>query len=133
MASLTADPPASQVPAAGGTATHQLTNAGAARLAFKVKSSNNNEYRLKPVFGFIEPGAAAPLEITRLVSSHCLGMPIYQRCLGRTAEGRQAGGAVRGGRRRCHRSAGSVQGRPRRWRGRDPDQGRIDHIRGYII
>ncbi|KAH7729778.1 MFP1-beta [Aphelenchoides avenae] len=66
MASLTADPPAAQVPAGGGTSTHQLTNAGASRLAFKVKSSNNNEYRLKPVFGFIEPGAAAPVEVTRL-------------------------------------------------------------------
>jgi len=30
-----------------------------------VKSSNNADYRVKPVFGFVEPGAAAPLEITR--------------------------------------------------------------------
>ncbi|KAI6202154.1 MSP domain and PapD-like domain-containing protein [Aphelenchoides besseyi] len=66
MAALAVDPPACQVPAAGGTSTHQLNNSGAARLAFKVKSSNNNEYRLKPVFGFVEPGASAPLEITRL-------------------------------------------------------------------
>ncbi|KAH7693116.1 MFP1-beta [Aphelenchoides avenae] len=66
MASLTADPPAAQVPAGGGTSTHQLTNAGATRIAFKVKSSNNTEYRLKPVFGFIEPGAATPIEVTRL-------------------------------------------------------------------
>lgn len=63
---LVADPPAAQVPAAGGASTHQLTNSGAARLAFKVKSSNNTEYRLKPVFGFVEAGASAPLEITRL-------------------------------------------------------------------
>ncbi|KAI6204701.1 Major sperm protein [Aphelenchoides besseyi] len=69
MAALAVDPPACQVPASGGTSTHQLNNTGASRLAFKVKSSNNNEYRLKPVFGFVEPGASAPLEITRLVSS----------------------------------------------------------------
>lgn len=31
-----------------------------------MKSSNNNEYRLKPVFGFVEPGASAALEVTRL-------------------------------------------------------------------
>ncbi|CAD5214879.1 unnamed protein product [Bursaphelenchus xylophilus] len=66
MASVAVDPPACQVPAAGGTSTHQLNNSGATRLAFKVKSSNNNEYRLKPVFGFIEPGASSALEITRL-------------------------------------------------------------------
>uniref|UniRef100_A0AC34RPU5 MSP domain-containing protein n=1 Tax=Panagrolaimus sp. JU765 TaxID=591449 RepID=A0AC34RPU5_9BILA len=53
MAALAADPPAAQVPAAGGASTHNLVNSGASRLAFKVKSSNNNEYRLKPVFGFV--------------------------------------------------------------------------------
>ena len=63
--SLIADPPAAQIPAAGGNSTHQLNNTGTDRLAFKVKSSNNNEYRIKPVFGFIEPGAATLLEITR--------------------------------------------------------------------
>uniref|UniRef100_A0A914QQ05 MSP domain-containing protein n=1 Tax=Panagrolaimus davidi TaxID=227884 RepID=A0A914QQ05_9BILA len=66
MAALAADPPAAAVPAAGGTSTHQLVNSGASRLAFKIKSSNNAQYRLKPVFGFVEPGASAPLEITRL-------------------------------------------------------------------
>ncbi|KAI6190547.1 Major sperm protein [Aphelenchoides bicaudatus] len=69
MAALTVDPPAAAVPAAGGSSTHQLTNPGATKLAFKVKSSNNNEYRLKPVFGFVEPGASAPLEITRLAGA----------------------------------------------------------------
>ena len=66
MAALAADPPAAAVPAAGGASTHQLVNSGATRLAFKIKSSNNAQYRLKPVFGFVEPGASAPLEITRL-------------------------------------------------------------------
>uniref|UniRef100_A0A1I7XXU9 Major sperm protein n=1 Tax=Steinernema glaseri TaxID=37863 RepID=A0A1I7XXU9_9BILA len=66
MVALAADPPAAQVPASGGKSVHQLVNSGATRLAFKVKSSNNNEYRLKPVFGFVEPGASTALEITRL-------------------------------------------------------------------
>jgi hypothetical protein len=38
-------------------------------LCFQVKSSNNNEYRVKPVFGFIEPGASAALEVIRLPGS----------------------------------------------------------------
>ena len=36
---------------------------------FQVKCSNNTEYRMSPVFGFIEPGAGAPLEITRLAGA----------------------------------------------------------------
>ncbi|VDM40238.1 unnamed protein product [Toxocara canis] len=63
--SLVADPPEANVPAGGGNSMHTLTNPSAMRLAFKVKSSNNNDYRLKPVYGFVEPTANAPLEITR--------------------------------------------------------------------
>uniref|UniRef100_A0AC35TTX4 MSP domain-containing protein n=1 Tax=Rhabditophanes sp. KR3021 TaxID=114890 RepID=A0AC35TTX4_9BILA len=66
MAVLTIEPAAVEVPAAGGTSTHKLTNPGATRIAFKIKSSNNNEYRLKPVFGFVEPGAATDVVVTRL-------------------------------------------------------------------
>ncbi|KAH7725704.1 Protein SSP-35 [Aphelenchoides avenae] len=66
MASLVADPPAAQVPATGGVSVHQLVNIGTTRLAFKVKSSNNSAYRLKPVFGFVDAGAATEMEITRL-------------------------------------------------------------------
>uniref|UniRef100_A0A1I7T9B1 MSP domain-containing protein n=1 Tax=Caenorhabditis tropicalis TaxID=1561998 RepID=A0A1I7T9B1_9PELO len=51
--SLTADPPACTVPAAGGTSTHKLVNGGADKLIFKIKSSNNNEYRITPVFGYL--------------------------------------------------------------------------------
>lgn len=36
------------------------------KFSFQVKSSNNNEYRLKPVFGFVEPGASSAFEVTRL-------------------------------------------------------------------
>jgi hypothetical protein len=65
---LSIEPAQATVPSTGGTSSHQLSNTGAARLAFKVKSSNNAEYRLKPVFGFVEPGAMAELVITRTVS-----------------------------------------------------------------
>jgi len=66
MAAITIDPPLCNVQATGGSSTHQLANTVQNRLAFKVKSSNNNEYRVKPVFGFIEPGASTPLEVIRL-------------------------------------------------------------------
>ena len=65
---LTADPAAVAVAAAGAVASVKLANAGAAKIAFKVMSSNNREYRIKPVFGFVDAGAGAPVEITRLVS-----------------------------------------------------------------
>ncbi|KAK6049220.1 MSP domain protein [Cooperia oncophora] len=64
--SLTADPPSATVPAGGGTLTHNLVNSGTEKMIFKVKSSNNTEYRVKPVYGFVDPGASTPLEITRL-------------------------------------------------------------------
>ncbi|XGW24022.1 hypothetical protein V3C99_005882 [Haemonchus contortus] len=64
--SLTVDPPAAQVPAAGGKSTHTLANPGEAKMVFKVKSSNNNEYRVNPVYGFIDPAGNATLEVTRL-------------------------------------------------------------------
>uniref|UniRef100_A0A915ALB3 Major sperm protein n=1 Tax=Parascaris univalens TaxID=6257 RepID=A0A915ALB3_PARUN len=64
-ATLTADPPEANVPAAGGVSTHTLSNPSGVRLAFKVKSTNNNEYRLRPVYGFVEATGNSPLEITR--------------------------------------------------------------------
>lgn len=66
--SLTIDPPAASIPASGGKSAHTLANAGEAKVIFKVKCSNNNDYRLKPVFGFVDPAGQAPLEITRTVS-----------------------------------------------------------------
>ncbi|GMS89722.1 hypothetical protein PENTCL1PPCAC_11897, partial [Pristionchus entomophagus] len=60
------EPAAATLPAAGGASTHTLTNSEAGKIMFKIKSSNNNEYRLKPVFGFIDAGATAQVEITRL-------------------------------------------------------------------
>ncbi|CAI2354800.1 unnamed protein product [Caenorhabditis sp. 36 PRJEB53466] len=63
--SLTADPPACTVPAAGGASTHKLVNAGTDKLIFKIKSSNNNEYRITPVFGFVDPSGSKDISITR--------------------------------------------------------------------
>ncbi|TKR77404.1 hypothetical protein L596_018386 [Steinernema carpocapsae] len=59
------EPATCQVPAAGGTSTHQILNQAGARLAFKVKSSNNAQYRIKPVFGFIEDGGKTAIDIVR--------------------------------------------------------------------
>ncbi|KJH48169.1 MSP domain protein [Dictyocaulus viviparus] len=64
--SLTADPPAGVVAAAGGTLEHNLVNSGTEKLIFKVRSSNNNEYRVKPVYGFVDPSGTTTLNITRL-------------------------------------------------------------------
>ncbi|PAV91901.1 hypothetical protein WR25_21874 [Diploscapter pachys] len=69
MASLTVDPPAAQIPATGGNSTHKLVNGGAEKLIFKVKSSNNNEYRIKPVFGFVDASGSTELTITRLAGA----------------------------------------------------------------
>ncbi|CAI2300772.1 unnamed protein product [Caenorhabditis sp. 36 PRJEB53466] len=63
--SLTADPPACTVPAAGGSSVHKLVNGGAEKLIFKIKSSNNNEYRITPVFGFVEPSGSTDITVTR--------------------------------------------------------------------
>ncbi|CAA94274.1 Sperm-specific class P protein 10 [Caenorhabditis elegans] len=63
--SLTADPPACTVPAAGGSSTHKLVNGGAEKIIFKIKSSNNNEYRIAPVFGFVDPSGSKDVVITR--------------------------------------------------------------------
>ena len=71
MATLTIDPPTLQVPATGGESTHQLNNPGETRLAFKIKSSNNDHYRVNPVYGYAEPGASATIQVTRLVGPFC--------------------------------------------------------------
>ncbi|KAF7637686.1 MSP domain-containing protein [Meloidogyne graminicola] len=63
---VSVEPAAIQVPAAGGNVSLQLMNGNAeVRFAFKLKSSNNTHYRVNPVFGFVEPGAAAQIEVIR--------------------------------------------------------------------
>uniref|UniRef100_A0A915DRM7 MSP domain-containing protein n=1 Tax=Ditylenchus dipsaci TaxID=166011 RepID=A0A915DRM7_9BILA len=63
---LNIDPPQAVFPAGGGTATHVLTNLTQARHGFKVKTSNNEHYRVQPVYGFIDPGQEVPIDIKRL-------------------------------------------------------------------
>ncbi|VDM96713.1 unnamed protein product [Thelazia callipaeda] len=52
---LTVQPRAIQTRATGGTLVLKLVNTSIARLAFKLKSTNNKEYRVNPAHGFIEP------------------------------------------------------------------------------
>uniref|UniRef100_A0A1I7TQH4 Major sperm protein n=1 Tax=Caenorhabditis tropicalis TaxID=1561998 RepID=A0A1I7TQH4_9PELO len=52
---LTINPSNSLVRATGGTSTHTLFNEGTKRIIYKIKSSNNKDYRITPVFGFINP------------------------------------------------------------------------------
>ncbi|VDK25122.1 unnamed protein product, partial [Anisakis simplex] len=63
--SLSADPPEANVPVGGDLSTHLLRNPSGVRLAFKVKSTNNNTYRLKPVYGFVDAVGSSSIEITR--------------------------------------------------------------------
>ncbi|KAF8360342.1 hypothetical protein PRIPAC_87265 [Pristionchus pacificus] len=63
---LNIDPAETSFPAAGGNVTVKIVSTAESKLAFKVKTSNNECYRVKPVFGFIEPKADAPLEIMRM-------------------------------------------------------------------
>jgi len=69
MDAITVEPASAQFPASGGVSSHQLTNPGEARLALKIKCSNNDAYRLNPVYAFVEPNSSVPIEITRLVSA----------------------------------------------------------------
>ena len=69
MASTPELQPASlQLPAAGGKSTHQLINPTDVRLAFKVKTTNNDNYRVHPVYGFAEPNAEASIDVQHTVS-----------------------------------------------------------------
>lgn len=63
---LNIDPPAAKFPASGGSATHHIVNLTDNRLGYKVKSSNNDHYRVKPVYGFVPPQGKTPFEIIRL-------------------------------------------------------------------
>ncbi|KAI6197607.1 MSP domain-containing protein [Aphelenchoides besseyi] len=53
------------ITAAGGKSKHKLVNQCGVRLAYKVKCSNNGNYMVNPVFGFVEVGDQGELEITR--------------------------------------------------------------------
>ncbi|CAI2350726.1 unnamed protein product [Caenorhabditis sp. 36 PRJEB53466] len=60
------EPPLGNFPASGGNSTHNVVSETDSRLAFKVKSSNNEHYRVRPVYGFLDAKGKATLEINRL-------------------------------------------------------------------
>ncbi|VDM50251.1 unnamed protein product [Toxocara canis] len=47
----------------------KLTNPTKERIAVKVKCSNNNMYRVDPVYSFVNPGCSVPVRIMRYISS----------------------------------------------------------------
>jgi len=67
MKNATIEPSSAQFNAKGGVSSHKLSNPGENRIAFKIKCSNNDHYRMNPVYGFVEPGATANIDIHRLV------------------------------------------------------------------
>uniref|UniRef100_A0A0K0D0E3 Major sperm protein n=1 Tax=Angiostrongylus cantonensis TaxID=6313 RepID=A0A0K0D0E3_ANGCA len=63
---LKAEPAIVNFSTAGGKLNIILRNEVGARVAFKVKCSNNHEYGILPIYGFIKVSETASLEITRL-------------------------------------------------------------------
>ncbi|VDO51206.1 unnamed protein product [Haemonchus placei] len=63
---LKVQPPKATFNPIGGVSNHTVTNSGKTRLVFKIKSSNNNDYGIHPVFGFIEPSSSTVVKVTRL-------------------------------------------------------------------
>ncbi|PIO66736.1 MSP domain protein [Teladorsagia circumcincta] len=58
--SLNVEPAVGNFPATGGNATHNIISLVDSRLAFKVKSSNNDHYRVRPVYGFVDGKVRTP-------------------------------------------------------------------------
>ncbi|CAJ0917042.1 unnamed protein product, partial [Mesorhabditis belari] len=66
---LNIEPPTGIFPAAGGEITFQIHSLADTRLAFKVKSSDNDHYRVRPVYGFLAAKQQQSLQILRLEGS----------------------------------------------------------------
>ncbi|KAE9415689.1 hypothetical protein Angca_009043, partial [Angiostrongylus cantonensis] len=62
---VTVEPAIVKFTPAGGKLTVTLKNGGE-RVVFKVKCSNNNEYGIQPIYGFIAMSSTISLMITRL-------------------------------------------------------------------
>ncbi|GMS96524.1 hypothetical protein PENTCL1PPCAC_18699, partial [Pristionchus entomophagus] len=62
---LNLDPAELQFAKEGGNVSVKIISSSESRLAFKVKTSNNDLYRVRPVYGFVEPKADAPLVVVR--------------------------------------------------------------------
>ncbi|EJW79180.1 hypothetical protein WUBG_09912 [Wuchereria bancrofti] len=63
---LSVDPETAVFLANGGKSEHMLVNISEKRLAVKVRCSDNNLFRVSPVYMFIEPGSCGNIVITRL-------------------------------------------------------------------
>lgn len=67
------------IPASGGESTHQVHNNSDQRMMFKVKISNTDDYRVHPVYGFVDASGTTDLHIFRRVSS---SWRVVRGCLG---------------------------------------------------
>uniref|UniRef100_A0A915CP92 Major sperm protein n=1 Tax=Ditylenchus dipsaci TaxID=166011 RepID=A0A915CP92_9BILA len=65
MACLAVNPPKLEVSANGGVYNLHLANPGGTRIAFKFRSSNNNDYRLKQSLDLWKPEENMAMEVTR--------------------------------------------------------------------
>ncbi|VDO83814.1 unnamed protein product [Heligmosomoides polygyrus] len=63
MPSSSVTPSDANVPAAGGQTMHQIHNNSDQRMMFKVKLSNTDDYRVSPVFGFVNASSNANIEM----------------------------------------------------------------------
>ncbi|TKR67964.1 hypothetical protein L596_024028 [Steinernema carpocapsae] len=64
--SLSIDPESATFLTSGGRSEHMLVNCSEARIAVKVRCSDNSVYRVNPVYTFVEPGQCTSLIVTRL-------------------------------------------------------------------
>lgn len=62
---LDVEPPNSVFLSTGGSSFHTIVSLSKCRLAFKMRSSNNEHYKVRPVFGFIDPNGTTTLKIKR--------------------------------------------------------------------
>lgn len=64
----------------GGATKHVLTNDGTVRIVIKIKCSNNNLYRVWPVFSFLDPGASRDLEVCIVIQFHISNLNLSSTC-----------------------------------------------------
>ncbi|KAJ1347796.1 hypothetical protein KIN20_002959 [Parelaphostrongylus tenuis] len=49
----------------GGSKLYTLINAGMTDLVYKIRSSNNEDYRFRTVYGIVKAGSTATIEVVR--------------------------------------------------------------------
>ncbi|CAI2347960.1 unnamed protein product [Caenorhabditis sp. 36 PRJEB53466] len=67
-AGVTVIPRVARFSTEGGLSTHTLMNHSDNRIAVKITCSDNNMYRVTPVYATVEPGQSLPLHIARITS-----------------------------------------------------------------